>query len=279
MNNYQIGFSDEFSYNNQVVKYEITTDKRMKVYVKDCAIALGRCRVQVKNGEEYHSFRWQMIYDDLVKCGIIDGSVFHHDIGEKKITYKKIVENMTIYENELYKWAISINTENSMQFKNWLTDTVLPNLREYGIYITGMEDMTPQEIKIAADERVEAYVFRKYGIGIRRRLTDTIKNVLQPDPGESYIYANYTNIIYKVIFDLDYKNYMKSIGLNAKSDSLRDYLKDNNDSNTLDLISKAEECASNFIMSGITDYNMLKSMLSNWYENHSKFTSKLMIKN
>ncbi|MGL4801980.1 MAG: hypothetical protein ACRC18_06915 [Cetobacterium sp.] len=56
MNNYQIGFSDEFSYNNQAVKYEITTDKRMKVYVKDCAIALGRVETKTRNGNTTHQY-------------------------------------------------------------------------------------------------------------------------------------------------------------------------------------------------------------------------------
>lgn len=265
--NYQIGFSDEFSYNNQPIKYEITTEGRMKVYVKDCAIALGRCRIENKKGIEYHSIQWSRVYTDLVDCNLINDDVFRTDLCEKKTTYKKIVENMTIYENELYKWAISINTDRSIQFKNWLTDTVLPNLREHGIYITGMESMSPQEIKRVADERVEAYVFRKFGIGIRRKLTDTIKDVLKPATHEGYIYANYTNVIYRSIFGLEYREYMDSIGLNSKKDSLRDYFRDNGDTTTLDYIAKAEEFASNLIMSGITDYTMLETMLKNWYKN------------
>lgn len=262
----QVGFSDEFSYNNQPISYDITTEGRLKVYVKDCAIALGRCKTEVKNGQEYHSLRWQRIYDDLQKCGIIDDSTFRPDLVEKETTYKKIVENMTIYENELYKWAISINTESSIKFKNWLTDTVLPNLREHGIYITGMEDMSSQEIKIAADERVEAYILRKFGIGIRRKLTDTIKSVLRPAPHQGYIYANYTNVIYRSIFGLEFREYIQSIGLTPK-DSLRDHFRDIGDTETLDHIAKAEEFASNLIMSGITECSMIESMLKNWYKN------------
>ncbi|MGL5764511.1 MAG: hypothetical protein ACRCX8_02605 [Sarcina sp.] len=100
----QIGFSDNFSYNNQPIRYEITKDGRMRVYVKDCAIALGRSKIEIKNKQEYHSFRWQRIYDDLTKCKILDDKFFRPDLVEKETTYKKIVESMTIYENELYKW-------------------------------------------------------------------------------------------------------------------------------------------------------------------------------
>lgn len=40
-NGYQIGFSDEFSYNNQPINYEITQEGRLQLYVEDCARALG----------------------------------------------------------------------------------------------------------------------------------------------------------------------------------------------------------------------------------------------
>ncbi|MDU3337965.1 hypothetical protein [Paraclostridium bifermentans] len=267
--NYQIGFSDEFSYNNQPISYEITTEGRLKVYVKDCAIALGRTEIKTRNGNTTCSVQWNRVYKDLVASGIIDKELstkLSTELVEKKTTYKKIVENMTIYENELYKWAISINTESSIKFKNWLTDTVLPNLREHGIYITGMEDMSPQEIKIAADERVEAYILRKFGIGIRRKLTDTIKSVLRPAPHQGYIYANYTNVIYRSIFGLEFREYIQSIGLTPK-DSLRDHFRDIGDTETLDHIAKAEEFASNLIMSGMTEYSMLETMVKNWHKN------------
>ena len=52
-----------------------------------------------------------------------------------------------------------------------------------------------EQIKRIADERVERYVLRKYGLNIRRNLTDAIKLALNPPPNQSYIYGIYTNIL------------------------------------------------------------------------------------
>ncbi|MCC0684091.1 hypothetical protein [Clostridioides sp. ZZV14-6345] len=64
---YQIGFSDEFTYNNHASKYEITQDGLLKLYVEDCAKALGVVDNKVlKNGEISSTVRWNRVYDDLV---------------------------------------------------------------------------------------------------------------------------------------------------------------------------------------------------------------------
>lgn len=178
---------------------------------------------------------------------------------------------MTITETDLYKWGFIAGTEKSKKFVKWLATTVLPNLRKYGIYINGMENMSPEDIKRVADERVERYVLRKYGVNIRRNLTDAIKQVLNPLPSQSYIYAKYTNLLYKALFGMECKQYKESLGLSEK-DSLRDKV----DSETLNTISKAEDFMSNLMITGISDLTMLETMMNNWNINYKKINNKLI---
>ncbi|MDI0267206.1 hypothetical protein QIW52_14575 [Clostridioides difficile] len=64
---YQIGFSDEFTYNNQALKYEITQDGLLKLYVEDCAKALGVTQSKkLKDDTDSITVRWERVYEDLV---------------------------------------------------------------------------------------------------------------------------------------------------------------------------------------------------------------------
>ncbi|MGL5764512.1 MAG: hypothetical protein ACRCX8_02610 [Sarcina sp.] len=158
--------------------------------------------------------------------------------------------------------AISINTDSSNRFKNWLTDIVLPHLREHGLYVTGMEKMNAKEIKQVTDERLEKYIFRKYGIKVRRSLTDTIKNRLNPTPSQSYIYADYTNLVYKVLFGMTCQDFKETKGMNKK-----DNLRDNIPKEQLNLIAKAEEFVANMMLAGVIEKESLSNMLNTWYGN------------
>jgi NAD(P)H-dependent flavin oxidoreductase YrpB (nitropropane dioxygenase family) len=189
------------------------------------------------------------------------------NISALKKEIRKQLKDMTISESELYLWSFRADSEQGKKFRDWLTTIVLPNLREHGIYVNGMENMTPEEVKRVTDERIESYILRKHGINIRKSLTDTIKKYINPSPSEcDRYYGGFTNIVYKVLFGLECKPYKALIGAKEK-DNLRDYLKDNHMDKEINYITKAEDFMSNLIMSGVKDEKMLKSFLTNWYSN------------
>lgn len=184
--------------------------------------------------------------------------------GKDKSVIRKKIKQMTITESQLYLWSFIVENEKGKQFRDWLAKIVLPNLREYGIYINGMENMTPEEIKVEADKRVEKYILRKWGIGIRKSVTDAIKATINP-PKNNYIYAQYTNLVYLILFDRTAREYREELGL-----SVNDNLRDNLNADEVDLVGKAEDFMCNLLYSGITDYNILGDMLTTWYENIKK---------
>ncbi|GCD12580.1 hypothetical protein [Clostridium tagluense] len=262
----QIGFSDEFSYGNQLIKYEVSKDNNLSLYVEDCALALGITQTKkLKDDSKSLTVRWERVYDDLVGIERIPtvGDFKNLDADVKK-QIRKEMKSMTITEPQLYLWSFRVEGAQGKQFREWLAITVLPNLREHGIYVNGMESMSPEEIKRVTDERVEMYILRKFGIGIRKSLTDTIQKVLNPAPYEGYIYAKYTNIVYNILLGMDCKEYKEMIGLNKK-DSLRDKFRDSGNEKALNSIAKAEDFMGNLMMSGITDDTMLKNLITNWY--------------
>ena len=263
----QIGFSDEFSYNDQPIKYEITKDNILRMYVEDCALALGVVKGNtVKDGSISYTARWDRVYDDLVGIERIPNSgIFKDMTNEVKKDIRNELKNMTITEPQLYLWSFRVESEQGKQFRNWLANTVLPNLREHGIYVTGMENMTAEEVKSVTDQRIERYILRKFGIGIRRELTDVIQKIVKPAPFEGYKYAIYTNLVYRVLFGMDCKEYKEKLGLNGK-DSLRDNVTDQEINN----ITKAEDFMGNLMMSGITDVSLLKNFMGSWFVNVNK---------
>lgn len=272
-NGYQIGFSDEFSYNNQPINYEITQEGRLQLYVEDCARALGVIDTKIlKDGTKSITVRWNRVYEDLVGIErIANVGDFKKLDKEAKANLRNEMKSMTITESQLYLWSFRVSSEQGKLFRDWLANTVLPNLREHGIYVDGMENMTPEQIKKVTDARIERYILRKFGIGIRRELTDTIKEVLNPSPNQWYIYANYTNALYRGLFGMECKPYKESLGLSEK-DSLRDAV----DDDTLETIAKAEEFMGSLIMSGISDINILENLVTNWYVKYTKKQKSLL---
>lgn len=266
---YQIGFSDEFTYGDTLIKYEVSEgDNLLHLYVEDCARAFGVTETKVlKDGSISETIQWKKVYRDLGKIDKIDTSTdFKNLTTEEKRTVRKTMKEMTITERELYLWSFVVETDKGKEFREWLATTVLPNLRQYGIYINGMENMTPEEIKMESDRRVEKYILRKWGIGIRKSVTDAIKKALNPPNTKEggYVYAKYTNLVYNIIFGMDCKEYKEELGL-KESDNLRDCLP----TEEVDLIGKAEDFMCNLMSAGITDYKVLEGMLTTWYNNIS----------
>jgi len=154
----QVGFSDEFSYNNHPIKYEVTKDNQLQLYVEDCAVALGVTQLKkLKSGEDSITIRWERVYDDLIGIERIPNiGDFKKLDSEAKKQARKEMRTMTITETQLYLWSFRVGSEQGKNFRTWLATVVLPNLREFGVYVNGMETMTPDEIKRTTDERIEA---------------------------------------------------------------------------------------------------------------------------
>ena len=266
-NEYQIGFSDEFAYGDTLIKYEVSEgDSMLYLYVEDCAKALGVTKKKkYKDGTDYEVVRYDEVYDDLVKIEKVqDLGLYKNLSNEKKKEVRGQLKTMTITESELYLWSFIVGNERCRKFRSWLAEVVLPNLRQYGVYINGMENMTPEQIKMESDRRVEKYILRKWGIGIRKSVTDAIKKALNPPNTKEggYIYAKYTNLVYNIVFGMDCKEYKEELGLLEK-DNLRDFLP----TEEVDLIGKAEDCMCNFLSAGITEYKTLEKLMTTWYEN------------
>lgn len=266
---YQIGFSDEFSYNDVSMRYEVSeNDNMLHLYIEDCAKALGVVDTKkLKDGSNSTTVRWNRVYEDLVGIErIANSGDFKSLTSEDKKQIRKDMREMTITESQLYLWSFRVDSSQGKKFREWLANVVLPNLREHGIYINGMEDMNAEQVKLETDKRIERYILRKFGIGIRKDLTDIIKKALNPPNTKEggYIYAEYTNLIYNVIFDMDCKEYKGELGLTEK-DNLRDFLP----AAEVNLIAKAEDFLCNLLGSGITNTNTLNGILKNWYTTNS----------
>ena len=60
-------------------------------------------------------------------------------------------QEMTIInESGLYALVLNSKLKTARDFKNWVTKDVLPAIRRNGGYVTGQQDMTPQELMAAA---------------------------------------------------------------------------------------------------------------------------------
>lgn len=267
-NETEISFSDMFKYGDIELNYAITKNKELRVSVEDCARVLGVTDTKkLKDGKDSTTVRWNRVYEDLVGIERIAtlGDFKTLDKDAKK-ELRDNMKKMTLSERELYLWSFRVESEQGKSFRDWLATTVLPNLREHGFYVGGMENMTLEEIKVIAEERVEGFILRKFGIGVRKSLTDAIKQNLNPSKEDNYIYAKLTNLLYNVIFGMDCQQYKNTIGI-EKKDSLRDALKSSEDYDKLDDIAKAESFMCSLLMSGISDEETLKTMLTTWYEN------------
>lgn len=269
-NQVQVGFSDEFTYDNLPIKYDITTDGHLGLYVEDCAKALGVVKKStLRDGSKSITVRYDRVYEDLLGIERIPNvGNFKNLSKEDKKLQREAMKVMTITERELYLWSFRVDTEQGKKFREWLANIVLPSLRQHGIYITGMENMNSAEIELAVQERTEAYILRKFGIGVRRELTDAIKEVINPLPHEaSFVYGGYTNMVYKILFSMTADEYKQINGL-GRNQSIRDYMKETDQSELLNRITKAEDFMCSLLRAGVTNKDTMQSMLTNWFNSY-----------
>lgn len=170
-------------------------------------------------------------------------------------------ELLVINESGLYQVIVSITKKNkerydkARDFKRWLTKEVIPTLRKDGMYIDGEEDCkTKQELEELTQEALEWKVLRKFGIGVRKNMTGSIKSVNLTSDDKYNIYAKVTNeLIYEPLFNKT-ASQLKS---QFKVKQLRDELFTTEE---LKKIASQEEFVDRLIFS-LKDYDKVKAIV------------------
>lgn len=263
----QIGLSDEFQFEGHQIRCYVNERGTLNLSVEDCAKALGVTQTKKTKSGDSTTVRWERVYRDLIKINKIStcGDWEVLSIEQKKEVRLRLQE-MFITEPEMYGWSFNAETEQGIRFRSWIAEDVLPCIRKYGVYILGWQTMTAQELITAGNERIRYLVLREFGIGKRKNFTGILQQVLNLGPNDGYVYANYTDIIYKVIFGMATFQFKVSRGL-GKKDSLRDYLKASDEGYMLERIAAVEDMAADFIMAGIVEETLLQNTLRRWYAN------------
>lgn len=92
-------------------------------------------------------------------------------------------------------------------------------------YINAFNAME-NELKRIYTERQQWQIERDKGVVIRHILTDTIKMKIADSPHKRFAYPNYTNLIYRTLFNKTAKELEKEYGVKAR-ENLRDYFTGN----------------------------------------------------
>lgn len=88
-------------------------------------------------------------------------------------------------------------------------------------YINAFNAME-NELKRIYTERQQWQIERDKGVVIRHILTDTIKMKIADNPHKRFAYPNYTNLIYRILFNKTAKELEQEYGVKAK-ENLRDF--------------------------------------------------------
>jgi len=112
------------------------------------------------------------------------------------------------------------------------------------------------ELKRIYTERQQWQIERDKGVVIRHILTDTIKMKIADSPHKRFAYPNYTNLIYRTLFNKSAKELEQEYGVKSK-ENLRDYFTGND----LEKVQSAEMLVSSLINCG-WGYEQIKSFIS-----------------
>lgn len=108
---------------------------------------------------------------------------------------------------------------------------------------------------------IKRLLARERGKEARKGLTDSIKECIPEGPNKHWAYSNYTNLVYRIIFNKSAAELRKERGA-TKETLLRDYLS----SEELEKVKRVEDLAKNFVYVGM-DYEQVKAMLENMFPN------------
>lgn len=118
----QIGFSDEFGYGSELIKYNVSRDGKLGLAIEDCARALGITDSKIlKDDSVSTTVRWNRVYEDLVGIGVLEfiGTYSTLDNRTKKKLRDKI-KCMTLDINSLFIWCNNVDTHKSNNFMQFL---------------------------------------------------------------------------------------------------------------------------------------------------------------
>lgn len=113
------------------------------------------------------------------------------------------------------------------------------------------------ELKRIYTERQQWQTERDKGVVIRHILTDTIKMKIADSPHKRFAYPNYTNLIYRTLFNKSAKELEQEYGMKPK-ENLRDYFTGGD----LEKVQSAEMLISSLISCG-WGYKEIKDFLAN----------------
>ena len=123
-------------------------------------------------------------------------------------------------------------------------------------YINAFNAME-SELKRIYTERQQWQIERDKGVVIRHILTDTIKMKIADSPHKRFAYPNYTNLIYRTLFNKTAKELEQEYGVKSK-ENLRDYFIDSD----LEKVQSAEMLVSSLINCG-WGYGEIKEFITN----------------
>lgn len=115
------------------------------------------------------------------------------------------------------------------------------------------------ELKRYHDIELGRLLERQKSKYVRRTLTDTIKDCVPETPNKRFMYKNYTDLIYKMLYGMNCKKLKESLGLDKKA-SLRDYMSEDE----IKRVEQTENLISSLIASNYT-YTEIKDILSKKY--------------
>lgn len=138
MENLQIGFSDEFTYGDNSIRYIITNDNKLELFVEDCAIALGVTKTsELKNGKISITVRWDRVYDDLIGIGLYNNKgLYKYMSNKEKKNIRKELNQTYITINNLLLWSKKTNTYKSNKFIQFVNNLNINNLNNDIVYTT-----------------------------------------------------------------------------------------------------------------------------------------------
>lgn len=184
------------------------------------------------------------------------------EIGNSHSKARKTQEMVIINIPDVTRLIVKSRLDDAIKFESWLFNDVIPALYHDGMYVDNEEVIESREkLEKEIEKRVRHKMERLYGKDQRFSLTEELSHLPSISPKE---YANYTNVMYNAIFGYKAKELYKIF--NAKKGKLRDEFS----TDLIILIREAEKFELNLIKSGITDKNMIETLLHNWKESYIK---------
>ena len=207
----------------QVANYYEVTKKAIETVIKRNKNEIESDGYMVLKGEELKDFKQQV-------CCLHGGDT-------------KIIPNKTTVLTILTKRAM-------LRIGMLLTTSAIA--KQVRTHLLNCEEEVSQEKQIWLAQREAGKIDRK-------RMTTAIKNYIPDSPHKKFKYPQYTNLVYKILFNKDAKTMREERGF-SKNDALRDSFT----GEELKLVDEAETIVTALVTLGF-GYDYIKQQLSNKY--------------